>query len=65
MLDVMKVSCASGSRPLDRRVDRSEPAPVRFGFVAFFFGGIVAGRATSARLNPRVALLVGRFSEQL
>lgn len=38
-------------------IDDLVPAPRRFGFVAFSFGGIVAARATSARLGSRVALL--------
>lgn len=38
-------------------IDHLVPAPRRFGLVGFSFGGIVAGRATSARLGPRVALL--------
>jgi pimeloyl-ACP methyl ester carboxylesterase len=38
-------------------VEQLVPAPRPFGLVAFSFGGIVAGRATAARLGPRVALL--------
>jgi pimeloyl-ACP methyl ester carboxylesterase len=38
-------------------IDELVPAPRRFGLVGLSFGGIVTGRAASARLGPRVALL--------
>jgi pimeloyl-ACP methyl ester carboxylesterase len=53
VVDVVDVFGAAVADAIDHLV----PAPARFGFVAFSFGGIVAGRATSARLNSRVALL--------
>lgn len=49
-LDVLAESVADA-------VDHLVPPPQRLGLVGFSFGGMVGGRATAARLGPRVALL--------